>query len=257
MLLTACSNQKDPNALRVGTISGPETELMLTASEVAKQKFDLNVKVIELSDYSIPNRALADGSIDANMFQHQPYLTQASKLYGYKLAVVGKTFIYPMGIYSQKIKNLADLPDQALVAIPNDPSNEGRALLLLQKAKLITLKPNANSDATPDDIAENPKNLRFIELDAAFTPRALSDATLAIINTNYAIPAGLFPKRDALFVETKDSPYANLLVARAVDHNKPQLQQLLQALHSPEVLAKAKELFQDQAIPAWDVSPKK
>lgn len=250
--LSACSKQNDPNTLLVGTISGPETDLMIEASKVAQDKYKLKVKIIEFSDYSIPNRALADKSIDANMFQHKAYLDQDTKTRGFDLVAIAKTFVYPMGIYSKKFKTLGELPEKALIAIPNDPSNEGRALLLLERAKLITLQANAGSNATPKDIASNPHKFRFTELDAAFTPRALDDAAAAVINTNYAVPAGLLPKRDAIFTETQDSPYANLLVVRTADRDKPQLKQLVQALHSKAVLDKAKQLFKGQAIPAWD-----
>ena len=186
--LTACQPE-DKNTLKVGTISGPETQLMDVAKQVAEEKYGLHIKLIEFTDYVEPNTALNDGSIDANVFQHQPYLDQQIKDRHYKLVAIGKTFVYPMGIYSVKIKHLKELPQGAVIAIPNDPSNEGRALILLQKAGVIQLNKAAGLYATPTQISKNPKQLVFKELDAAQLARSLPDVSLAVINTNFAIPA--------------------------------------------------------------------
>ncbi len=246
--LLACGKQ-DPNTLLIGTISGPETELVDVAQKVALERYGLTVKIIEFSDYNLPNEALMDGTLDANIYQHLPYLQAASKAHGYDFEVIGKTFIYPTGLYSAKIKSLQTLPDHALIALPNDPSNEARALLLLQKTGLITLK---NKQAlTIRDIANNRKNLRFKELDAAQLPRLLADVDAAVINTTFAIPAGLKPSRDALFLEDKNSPYANLIVVRRDSDKKPQLELLVKALNSKEVRDRAQALFGDAAIVAW------
>jgi len=156
-----------------------------------------------------------------------------------------------MGIYSDKIKNFHQLKQDAIVALPNDPSNEGRALLLLQKAKLITLKKEADIYATPNDIADNPKHLQFKELDAAQLTRTLPDVDIAVINTNYAIPAGLTPTKDAIFLEGKDSPYANIIVIRADEKNDPRMNQLVAAFQSDAVRKAAQRIFKNQAIPAW------
>lgn len=243
--------QRAPNEVIVGTIAGPETTLMEVAKDVAKEKYNIDLKIVQFNDYVLPNTALADGSIDANMFQHMPYLQATMKAKGYNLTSIGKTFIYPMGIYSKKIKSLRELKDGSSVAIPNDPSNEARALLLLQNAGLITLKKSADVTATVNDIATNPKKLQFKEMDAAQLPRVLDDVTLAAINTNYAVIANLLPTRDAIFMEKSDSPYANIVVIRAEDKSKENLQHLVAALQSNKVLAKSKELFQGQAIAAW------
>ena len=248
--LTACQ-QQSTNVLKVGTITGPETLLMDVAKIVAKNKYGLEIDVVEFSDYSIPNTVLADGSINANMFQHLPYLNAANKAHGFKLVSIAKTFVYPMGIYSTKIKSLKAIHTGANVAIPNDPSNEARALLLLEKAGLISLKEGAGINATPMDLASNPHKLKFKELDAAQLPRVLQDVELAVINTNFAVPAGLTPSDDALFLEDKDSQYANMVVVRKADKNDPRFAQLIDALHSDEVLQKAKELFHGEAIVAW------
>ncbi len=250
-ILTACNAPEDKNTLKIGTISGPETELMEVAKQVAQDKYHLTLKVVEFTDYILPNTALSDGSIDANMFQHQPYLDQQIKDRHYALIAIGKTFVFPMGVYSRKIKNLKEIPAQAVIAIPNDPSNEGRALLLLQKAGLIKLKSSAGLYATPNDIQSNPKKITFTELDAAQLARSLPDVTAAVINTNYAVPGGLSPSKDAIFIEEKDSPYANIIVIRTDEQNDPRMKQLVATLQSKEVADAAKKIFNDQAIPAW------
>ncbi|GJM07416.1 MAG: lipoprotein [marine bacterium B5-7] len=247
-LLAACHQKEAPNALKVGVIAGPEAEIMQVAKQQAA-KSGVTIKVIEFTDYAMPNQALSDGSIDANMFQHLPYLKQAMKARGYQFNVLGKTFIYPMGVYSNKIKSLKALPAHALVAIPNDPSNEARALLLLQSAGLLQLKSGAGWLATPRDIKTNPKQLQFKELDAADLARTLPDVSIAVINTNYAIPAGL-SLNQALLHEQADSPYANLVVVRANDKRTKQLNILIQSLHSQAVFTAAKHLFHGAAMPA-------
>lgn len=247
-ILLACTNS-DPNTLVIGTIAGPETELVRTAQQVAKQQYGLNVKIVEFTDYNLPNEALLDGTLDANVYQHLPYLKAAIATHDYPFDVIGRTFVYPAGLYSNTFKTVNDLPHHAVIAIPNDPSNEARALLLLQKANLITLKTPESTSL--NDIVTNPKQLRFKELDAAQLPRVLEDVDAAVINTSFAIPAGLKPSRDAILIEDKESPYANLIVVR---HNNPKQQQLnlfVKALNSPEVERKARELFDDAAIVAW------
>lgn len=248
--LSACKPQKS-KTIKVGTIDGPETQLVEVASQVAQEKYGLSVQIVTFSDYNTPNTALNDGSIDANAFQTVPFLDDQVKSRGYQFAVVGKTFIYPVGIYSQKIKDITQVPNNAKVAIPNDPSNEARALLLLEKAQLIRLKPGAGVKATKLDIVANPKHLQIIELEAPQLPRSLSDVDLAVINTNYAVAAGLSPLKDAIFHEDANSPYANIVVVRAADAKDPRFQQLVDALHSDEVKQEAKKLFGDGAIPAF------
>ncbi|MCX7117943.1 MAG: MetQ/NlpA family ABC transporter substrate-binding protein [Legionellales bacterium] len=246
--LLSCG-KPSPNLLIVGTISGPETELVEVAQKIAQERYGLTVKIVEFNDYNLPNEALEDGSLDANIYQHLPYLQAASKAHGYHLEVLGKTFVYPTGVYSTKFKSLKQLPDHAVIALPNDPSNEARALLLLKKAGLITLKKSLH--ASVRDIATNPKKLQFKELDAAQLPRILDDVDAAVINTTFAIPAGLVPSRDALFLEGKDSPYVNLIVIRENSPKKEQLQNFVKAMNAPEVKEKAHELFGDAAIAAW------
>lgn len=246
--LVAC-NKPSPNTLAVGTIAGPETELIETAKQVAKDKYGLNIKIVEFNDYNLPNEALQDGSLDVNVYQHLPYLKAAILAHNFNLQAIGRTFVYPMGIYSQKFKSLNDIPEKSIIAVPNDPSNEMRAFLLLEKAHLITLK-NTTNRGMPE-IESNPKNLQFKEMDAAQLPRVLPDVAAAVINTTFALPAGLSPSKNALFTEDKDSPYANIIVIRRDTLKRPQLELFVKALNSDEVKEKAKELFGDAAIPAW------
>jgi D-methionine transport system substrate-binding protein len=247
--LIACNSTESPNTLLIGTIAGPETELVKTAKDIAMKDYGLTIKIVEFNDYNLPNRALEDGSLDANVYQHKPYLDAAIKAHGYQLEILGRTFIYPMGVYSNKYKSLDALPDNAVIALPNDPSNEARALVLLQDAGLITLK--SQNTSLLNDIATNPKHLKFKELDAAQLSRVLPDVDAAIINTTFAIPAGLKPTKDALFLENKNSPYANLIVIKKGNPKTPQLQLFMKALQSKAVVDKAQALFTDAAIPAW------
>lgn len=246
--LVACS-KPSPNTLTIGTIAGPETELVETAKDLAQTKYGLTIKIVEFNDYNLPNEALQDGSLDANIYQHLPYLQAAMKAHGYDFEVLGKTFVYPTAIYSNKIKSVDELSSHSLITIPNDPSNAARALLLLQKAGLITLKNTEMPSVA--DISSNPKNLTIKELDAAQLPRVLADVDAAVINTSFAIPAGLSLAHHAIYKEDKDSPYANLIVVRRDSTKKPQLELFVKAMNSPEVSNKAKELFGDAALPAW------
>lgn len=191
--------------IKVGVSPGEHAEIMDEVAKVAAP-MGLDIDVVEFSDYVIPNTALADGDIQANSFQHVPYLDNQMKDRGFDLAVVANTITTPMGIYSDKIDDIAKLEDGAKVAIPNDPTNGGRALLLLQDLGMLTLTEGTGLVPSPLDIADNPKGLKFLELDAAQLPRTLADADIAIINTNYAIASGLNPKDDAIAVEKPTAP---------------------------------------------------
>ncbi len=250
IFLSACSSQESSHTVSVGTIAGPETELMQVAARVAQKQFGLTVKVIVFSDYNTPNQALNEGDLDANAFQTLPFLQSQNAARQYHLVSVGNTFLYPMAIYSSEVKNFSELKENDKVAIPNDPSNEARALLLIQKAGLIQLVKGATLEATPMDIIQNPKHLRFVELDAAELARSLKDVSLAAINTNYALPAGLHPSH-ALFIEDRKSPYMNIIAAKNDQAKNNKIVQLVKAYQSPEVLDKAKELFGDAAIAGW------
>lgn len=252
LIVIACSHkERGDHEIYIGTISGPETKLVEVAKKVAKQKYNLDVTIITFDDYVMPNTALAEGEIDANMFQHQPYLDVVLAKQKYALESIGKMYIYPMGVYSKKYKHLEDLPKGATIGIPNDPSNAARALRLLAKANLISIPQTNDLELTPKKIYANPHELVIKEIAAAQLPRVLGEIDAAVINTNFAMPAGLLPQRDAILIESNDSPYANIVVVRSTDKDKEKFRQLMLALHSPEVMEEAKHLFSDQAIQAW------
>ena len=251
VILVGCGGGADSDILKVGVMAGPEADVMKVAAANAEADYGVKVELVEFSDYISPNMALADGSIDANAFQHRPYLDSMVKDRGFELEVAGNTFVYPIGAYSNKIKDISELPDGARVSIPNDPSNEGRTLILLHNEGLIKLADVTNLEATPRDIIENPKNLRFIELEAAQLPRSLDDVDLAFINSTYAVVAGLLPTRDALLVEGKDSPYVNLVVSRVDNKDDERILNLVKAYQTDSVEAKAEELFKGSAVAGW------
>lgn len=236
--------------LVVGAAQVPHAEILeVVKPALAKEGVELDIKVF--TDYVQPNLQLADKQLDANFFQHQPYLDTFNKDRKTNLVSVGLVHVEPFGGYSKKIKSLAELKDGATIAIPNDPSNSGRALLLLQKQGLLKLKDPSNIVATPIDIAENPKKLKFRELEAAMLPRSLDDLDLALINTNYALEAGLVPTRDALFIEGADSPYANLVAARPDNKDAPAVKKLVNALHSEAVRKFIIEKYKGAVVPAF------
>ena len=216
---------------------------------LAKEGIDL--KIIEFTDYVKPNLALADKEVDATFHQHLPFLEKFNAEHNTNLVSAGNVHIEPMGVYSHKIKALSDLPLKAKVAIPNDPSNGGRALLILQAAGLIKLKDGGTVSSTVQDITDNPKQLQFSELDAAQVPRAIDDVDIAVINTNFALEAGLNPLKDSLFLEAKDSPYANILAIRAGDESRPEIQKLLKALQSPEVKKFIEDKYKGAILPSF------
>ena len=220
--------------LSVAATPVPHAELLeFVKPTLAKEGVELDIKVF--TDYVQPDVQVADGQIDANFFQHKPYLDSFNSERNTDLVSVGLVHVEPFGAYSSKIKSIDELKDGAQVALPNDPSNGARALLLLQAQGLIKLKDPSNILATARDVAENPKNLRFRELEAATLPRVLPDVDLALINTNYALEAGLNPTEDALFIEGQDSPYANLVATTEAKKDDPAVQKLVNALQSDEV----------------------
>jgi D-methionine transport system substrate-binding protein len=250
-LATGCQPKTATKPLKVGVIAGTEEQVAEVAQRIAREKFGLAVKLIAFSDYVTPNAALADGSLDANAFQHQPFLTQQMKDRGYRLAVAGRTFVYPIAGYSQRHKTLAEVPDGAQIAVPNDPTNLGRSLLLLEKQGLLRLRANAGLNATVLEIESNPRRFKVVELEAPQLPRALADVDLAIINTTYASQVGLIPTRDGLFIEDKESPYVNLIVAREDNVQSAAVRQFVQAYQAEEVYAAAREKFQGGVIKGW------
>ena len=236
--------------IKIGVTGGPHAQVMEVVKKVAA-KDGLDIQIVEFSDYVQPNAALAAGDLDANSYQHLPYLEAQVKDRGYKLVNVAYTVTFPMGIYSKKLKSLAQLKTGGSIAVPNDPTNEGRALLLLQKQGVIKLRADAGLKATPLDVVENPRKLKFVELDAAQIPRSLDDVDAAAINTNFAMQAGLVPQRDAIAVEDPHGPYANVLVVRAVDQNKPWVAKLVKAYQSDEVKQYINSQFKGSVIAAW------
>jgi len=236
--------------LTVAATAVPHAELLeFVKPQLAKGGVDLEIKVF--TDYVQPNVQVAEKRLDANFFQHQPYLDEFNKSRGTQLVSVAGIHVEPFGAYSHKIADLDDLPNGANVVIPNDATNGGRALLLLAKAGIITLKPEAGITATPRDIADNPKRIRIRELEAATLPRVLNQVDLALINTNYALEAGLNPADDALIIEGAESPYVNILVAREDNKDSPALQKLVKELQGDAVKAFIEEKYKGAVVPAF------
>ena len=236
--------------IKVGVSPGEHAEIMEEVARIA-EPMGLDIDVIEFSDYVVPNQALADGDIQANSFQHVPYLEAQMKDRGFELSVVGTTITTPMGVYSDKITDIADLEEGATFGIPNDPTNGGRALLVLQQLGMIKVDEAAGLVPTVLDITENPKNLSFKELDAAQLPRSLADLTAALINTNYAIASGLSPKEDSIAMESAENPYVNVIAVRKGDEEAAWVETLLKAYHSDEVKAFIDESYQGTVITSW------
>ncbi|AEF24276.1 MetQ/NlpA family ABC transporter substrate-binding protein [Pseudomonas fulva] len=249
-VVAAFSSAAQAETLRVAASAVPHAEILnFVKPALAKEGVELDVKVF--TDYVQPNVQVAEKRLDANFFQHQPYLDEFNKSRGTSLVSVGGVHVEPFGAYSSKIKDLKDLPQGANVVIPNDATNGGRALLLLQKAGVITLKDPTNILSTPKDIAENPKGIKVRELEAATLPRVLTQVDLALINTNYALEAKLNPTEDALAIEGSDSPYVNILVTREDNKDSPAVQKLVKALHSDDVKAFILEKYKGAVVPAF------
>ncbi|WP_080339597.1 MetQ/NlpA family ABC transporter substrate-binding protein [Burkholderia pseudomallei] len=236
--------------IKVGVTGGPHAQVMEEVKKVAA-KHGLDIRIVEFSDYVQPNAALAAGDLDANSYQHAPYLDAQVKDRGYRIVKVADTVTFPMGIYSKRVNSLAALRAGARIAIPNDPTNGGRALLLLQKQGLLKLRDGAGLKATRFDVVDNPKQLKLVELDAAQIPRSLADVDAAAINTNYAMEAGLKPKQDAIAIEGPNGPYANILAVRAEDKDKPWVAKLVAAYRSADVKRFIERQFGGAVIAAW------
>ncbi|MDU4698341.1 MULTISPECIES: MetQ/NlpA family ABC transporter substrate-binding protein [Paenibacillus] len=239
----------EPVKLVVGATVPHADILKFIAPKLKEEGVELEVK--EFTDYVQPNVQLYEKELDANYFQHQPYLDEQNAQNGFDLVSVVGVHVEPFGAYSNKFKSVEELPDGAKVAIPNDPTNGGRALLLLQKQGLIKLNDGAGITATQKDIVENPKNLKIIEADAAMLPRQLAEVDLALINTNYALEAKLNPTKDALFIEDKDSPYTNILVARPDNKDSDAIQKLAKALTSDEVRTFINDTYEGALVPVF------
>lgn len=253
--LTGCGSDtastSDKTVLKVGATAVPHAEILEQVKpELAKEGIDL--QIVEFNDYVQPNLALNDGELDANFFQHQPYLDEFATEHSVDLVSAGGVHIEPMGIYSKKVKSLDELKDGASVAIPNDPTNGGRALILMAKAGIITLKDNNDIKATVQDITANPKNIKFQEVEAAQLPRVLDDVDAAVINTNYAMQAGFVPASDALIIEDSTSPYVNIVAVKNGNQDNPAIQKLMKALKSEAVKKFIEEKYKGAVVPAFE-----
>jgi|SRR5579862_245940 len=249
-LLLSFGCSKPSNGLKVAATAVPHAQMLeFIKPDLKAQGIDLNIIVTD--DYNMPNRALAQKEVDANFFQHVPFLDEQIRQFHYRIENFGAIEIEPMGIYSKKITSLSDLKNKAVIAVPNDPSNEARALLLLQDQGLITLDNPQNLHATVANIKSNPKQLKFIEVDAAMLPRSLPDVDAAVINTNYALEANMNPSTDALALESKDSPYANILAIRIGDENRPDLKALKEAMTSDKMRDFIEKTYKGAVLPAF------
>ena len=236
--------------LKVGATPVPHAELLNLVKEDLKTK-GVDLKVVEFTDYVTPNLALAEGELDANFFQHFPYLEKFSNERGLNLVSAGKIHVEPLGVFSQKIKDIKDLSNKATIAIPSDPSNGGRALILLHNSGVIKLNDPTNLYVTEFDIVENPKKLKFKPIEAAQLPRVLPDVEAAVINGNYALEAGFSPVEDSLLLEGAESPYANIIAVKSGDESKEDIQKLLKALQSKKVSDYIGANYKGGVVPAF------
>ncbi|WP_031585286.1 MetQ/NlpA family ABC transporter substrate-binding protein [Selenomonas bovis] len=237
--------------LKVGATAVPHAEI-LEAAKPLLEKEGITLEIVEFNDYVQPNLALNDKELDANFFQHEPYLKNFMDEHKeVKLKNAAGIHIEPMGVYSKKIKKLDELKDGATIAIPNDPTNGGRSLLLLEKAGIIKLKEGVGEKATVGDIAENKKNIKFQEVEAAQVPRTLDDVDAAVINSNFAMQVNLDPTKDAMFIEDSTSPYVNIIAVREGDENHPEIQALIKVLHSDEIKQFITEKYKGAVVPAF------
>ncbi len=241
----------EKNEITVGINPGYGDQIMdVVKQEAAKQGLKVNVKAF--NDYITPNQALANGDIDLNVYQHQPFLDAFNAKNGTNIVSIGKTYLAPLALYSHKYKKVADIPDGSTIAIPNDPTNGSRALEILQKANLIKLDPKKDSmKVTVQDIVDNPHHFKISELEAAQLPRSLDDTAASVINAGYAISIGLNSARDGLAVEADTSPYVNIIAARAQDKDNPTYQKFVKIFQSQAVKDYINKQFDKALIPVW------
>ncbi|WP_453992735.1 MetQ/NlpA family ABC transporter substrate-binding protein [Bacillus nitroreducens] len=261
-ILAACGNDsnesKSENAegllsdgkLLIGVTAGPHEQITEKVKELAaKDGLEIEIKVF--TDYVMPNVALDEKEIDMNSFQTEPFFEAMKEDRNLDLVKVADTITFPMGIYSTAIKDISELSDGAKIGLPSDPTNSGRALLLFEKAGLLKLKEGSGLNATVRDIVENPNNYEFIELDSAQIARQLDELAAAAINTNFAMEAGFVPAKDAIFMESKDSPFANLIAVRTENKDDEAIEKLLKYYHSDEIKKYIEEEFEGSLIPSW------
>ncbi|MEF9937710.1 MetQ/NlpA family ABC transporter substrate-binding protein [Carnobacterium sp.] len=261
--LTACggnaakSDEKKAEVVKLGVV-GDDTRVWDSVKDRLK-KDNIDLQIVKFTDYTQPNSALNEGELDLNSFQHQIFLDSYNKDSGTDLVSIGETVIAPLGIYSEKIKDVKELKENDIVAIPNDVTNGGRALLLLQTAGLIKVDPAAKQTPTVKDITENKLKLEIKELDAAQTARALADTTISLINSGMAVDAGLIPNKDAIFLEPIDGtskPYINIIVANAKDKDNKTYKKIVAAYQSPETIKVIEETSKGSSIPVWETDSK-
>ncbi|TXJ10097.1 MAG: MetQ/NlpA family ABC transporter substrate-binding protein [Afipia sp.] len=236
--------------IKIGATPGPHAQILEAVKPIAA-KNGLDIQIVEFSDYVVPNAALAAGELQANSFQHKPYLDNQKADRGYKIELVGYTVNFPIGIYSKKHKSWDAVPQGATLSIPNDPTNGGRVLLLLRDKGAFKLKDGVGFKPSVADIVENPKRLKIVEIDAAQTPRTLDDVDVAAVNTNYATQAGLDPVRDAILREDPKGPYANVIAVRAEDKDKPWVKALVESYQTAEIREFILTKFKGAVLPAW------
>lgn len=249
LLLPGPARAEPLTRIRIGATPGPHAQILEAVKPIAAKR-GLDLQIIEFSDYVVPNEALSAGEIEANSFQNQPFLDNQKADRGYRITGVGLTVNFPLGIYSKRHKSFDAVPSGGTVAIQNDPTNGGRSLLLLQDKGVIKLTPGTGFKPTVADIVENPRKLRFIEVDAAQTPRALDDVDAAAVNTNYATPAGLKPS-DALLKEEPKGPYVNMLAVREADKDKPWVKALVESYRTPETKVFVETTFGGAVLTSW------
>jgi len=247
--VTAAAAVEAVEPLKIGVSAGPYGEILNFAAGIAAKE-GLEVRIIEFSDYNMPDAALAQGELDANNFQHLPFLANQIAKRGYDLVAGPSSIVVPMGVYSNKVKSPADLPEGATVAIPNDPTNGARGLFLLAKAGLITLKDGVDVSATALDITDNPKKLKIVELDAAQLPRSLDDVAAATVTLNYAVLSGLDPKK-ALLLEDETSKWSLLWATRRDNANDPRVKRYIEIYRSEPVKAFILDRFKGTILPTW------
>lgn len=263
LLLTACGGKdqaannaggeatlKEDNKIHIGVSPVPHEE-MIKALEPEFEKAGLEVEITTFDDYVMPNLALDQGELDANFFQHKPYLDDFIKDRGVKLTSLGSVHLEPIGFYSDKYKSIDELQKGDEILIPNDATNGGRALLLLEKAGVIKLNDPSNLNVTEKDITSNPKELKFTALDAPSIPRSYKEVAGAVINSNYALGAGLDPVKESILTEDKDSPYANIIAVRQGDEKKEKFQKFMEVLHSDACRKYIEENYKGAVIPAF------
>jgi D-methionine transport system substrate-binding protein len=246
--LSSCSKSK--NGFKVAASPVPHAQMLeFVKPDLKAQGIDLIIVITD--DYNMPNRALANREVEANFFQHIPFMQEQIKQFHYSIESIAKIELEPMGIYSKKIRSLSELKDNAVVAVPNDPTNEARALSLFRGQGIIQLDNPNDLQATVLNIIDNPKHIKFIEVDAAMLPRSLEDVDAAAINTNYALEAQLSPLKDALVLENKDSPYANVIAIRIGDENRPEIEALKAAMTSEKMREFILNKYKGAVIPAF------